>query len=48
MSSIDFKPITLERVLEKRNMYTALCKVESNKGGAGVDNIKTTQLRQYI
>ena len=48
MSSINFEPITLERILERKNLAEALRKVVSNKGGAGVDGMKTLQLRCYI
>ena len=41
MSSINFEPITLERILETDNLLKALEKVVSNKGGAGVDGMKT-------
>ena len=48
MSSINFEPITLERILETDNLLKALEKVVSNKGGAGVDGMKTSFLRCYI
>lgn len=48
MSSISMEPITLERILDKDNLLRAYEKVVSNKGGAGVDNMKTDELRQYI
>ena len=41
MSSINFESITLERILETDNLLKALEKVVSNKGGAGVDGMKT-------
>ena len=42
MSSINFEPITLERILDTENLEKALEKVVSNKGGSGVDGMKTS------
>lgn len=41
MSSINFEQITLERIVARGNMNKAFKKVVSNKGGAGVDDMKT-------
>ena len=46
MSSINFEPITLERILETDNLLKALEKVVSNKGGGGVDGMKTERRMQ--
>lgn len=48
MSSINFEPITLERIVARGNMNKAFKKVVSNKGGAGVDDMKTIELASYI
>ena len=48
MSSMTFEPITLERVLKTANLLTALKSVERNKGSAGVDGMKTHELREYF
>lgn len=48
MSSAAFEPISLERILARENLLTALRKVESNKGSAGVDGMETGELRKYI
>lgn len=48
MSNVDIEPITLERILEKENLQTAFKSVVSNKGAAGVDNMRTTELKQYF
>src|SRR5574344_73171 len=48
MSSINFEPITLERIVARGNMNKAFKKVVSNKGGAGVDDMQTIELASYI
>ncbi len=42
------KPITLERILEKDVLMEAYKRVRSNKGSAGIDGMKTEELRDYI
>ena len=42
MSSINSEPTTIERILETDNRIKALEKGVSNKGGAGVDGMKTS------
>jgi RNA-directed DNA polymerase len=37
-----------EAVLSRENMQTALKRVESNKGAAGIDGMKVTDLRGYL
>ena len=46
MSSINFEPITLERIVARGNMNKAFKKVVSNKGGAGVDDMQTIELNE--
>ena len=42
MSNInEFEPITLERILSHGTMVEAIKRVIANKGGAGVDGMKT-------
>ena len=48
MSSINFEQITLERIVERDNLRNAYKKVISNKGGAGVDDMETYELADYI
>lgn len=48
MSSINFEQITLERIVERDNLRNAYKKVISNKGGAGVDDMETYDLADYI
>ena len=38
----------LEAVVERENMWSALRRVERNKGAAGVDNMTVEQLRAYL
>lgn len=38
----------MERVVERPNLLAALKRVESNKGGAGVDGMTTTELRGWL
>jgi len=38
----------MEEVLSKENMIKALRRVESNQGAAGVDNMPTDELRNYL
>jgi RNA-directed DNA polymerase len=40
--------IMLEEILDKRNIEKALCQVEANKGAAGVDGMRSDELRSYI
>lgn len=37
-----------EAVFSRENMQTALKRVESNKGAAGIDGMKVTDLRGYL
>ena len=39
---------TWEAVFERKNMQTALKRVESNKGAAGIDGMKVEDLRGYL
>lgn len=39
---------TWEAVFERENMQTALKRVESNKGAAGIDGMKVQDLRDYL
>ena len=48
MSSMNFEQITLERIVDKDNFKEAFKKVVSNKGGAGVDDMETFELKDYI
>ena len=48
MSSMNFGQITLERIVERDNLRNAYKKVISNKGGAGVDDMETYELADYI
>ncbi|MCD8339223.1 MAG: group II intron reverse transcriptase/maturase [Burkholderiales bacterium] len=48
MSSVAFKPITLERVLARENLQRALLQVERNKGSPGVDGMPVDALRTHI
>ena len=48
MSSINFEPITLERIVARGNLNRAFKKVLSNKGGAGVDGMQNYELCGYI
>ena len=41
-------PITLERILERKTLRKHLGRWSATKGGAGVDGMKTLQLRCYI
>lgn len=43
-----FTEITLEAILSRENLLLALKRVEANKGAAGVDGMKTEELRKYI
>lgn len=47
MSSMNQEPITLERILEKENLYRAYRQVVSNKGAPGVDGMRVDQLADY-
>jgi group II intron reverse transcriptase/maturase len=38
----------MEQILSRENLQAALKKVEANKGAAGVDEVTTRQLREYI
>ena len=38
----------IERILSKENLEEAKCKVMSNKGSAGVDRMKTSELPKFI
>ena len=40
--------ITLELILERRNLSLALDRVERNDGAPGVDGMRTDELRQHI
>ena len=48
MSSINFESITLERIVDRENLNKAYKKVISNKGSAGVDDMETFELTDYI
>lgn len=48
MSSMNFEQITLERIVDRDNFNKAFDKVVSNKGGAGVDDMETFELKSYI
>ena len=45
---MNFEQITLERIVDKDNLKEAFKKVVSNKGGAGVDDMETFELKDYI
>lgn len=45
---MNFEQITLERIVDKDNFNEAFDKVVSNKGGAGVDDMETFELEDYI
>ena len=38
----------LEEILNVQNIYKSLARVTSNKGAAGIDNMQTDELRQYV
>ena len=49
MSNInEFEPITLARILSHGTMVEAIKRVIANKGGAGVDGMKTGEILEYI
>ena len=49
MSNInEIEPITLERILSHGTMVEAIKRVIANKGGAGVDGMKTGEILEYI
>ena len=48
MSSINFESITLERIVDRENLNKAYKKIISNKGSAGVDDMETFELADYI
>ena len=39
---------TWEAVFGRANMFTALTRVESNKGAAGIDGMKVEELRSHL
>lgn len=45
---MNFEQTTLERIVDKDNFNEAFDKVVSNKGGAGVDDMETIELEDYI
>lgn len=45
---MNFEQTTLERIVDKDNFNEAFDKVVSNKGGAGVDDMETFELEDYI
>ena len=48
MISVDMKPITLERILDRANLMEAFRSVVSNRGAAGVDGMETHELEEYF
>lgn len=40
--------VTLERIVDRRNIERALLQVTRNKGAAGVDGMQTDELRDYL
>ena len=48
ISKNEFEPITLERILSHGTMAEAIGRVIANKGGAGVDGMKTGEITEYI
>jgi RNA-directed DNA polymerase len=48
MSSINFESITLERIVDRENLNKAYKKGIRNKGSAGVDDMETFELTDYI
>lgn len=48
MSSMNIKPITLERILQAGNLAEAARRVVRNKGGAGVDGMNVDELYAYV
>lgn len=47
MSSTNPMPITLERILSTKNINKAIVRVERNKGAAGIDGMRTDEIRTY-
>ena len=45
MSSTNPMPITLERILSTKNINKAIVRVERNKGAAGIDGMRTDEIR---
>jgi RNA-directed DNA polymerase len=43
-----FKSKMLERIIDRRNIEKALVAVERNGGAAGVDNLQSDELRQFL
>ena len=48
ISKNEFEPITLERILSHGTMAEAIGRVIANRGGAGVDGMKTGEITEYI
>jgi len=48
MSNTNITPVTLERILDRVNLYNALKRVKANKGAPGVDGMKVEELQPYI
>ena len=44
----EFQYGSLERILSKRNLYSAMERVISNKGSHGVDGMTVYELRQFL
>ena len=48
MSSTNMNAVTLERILERMNLYKAIKSVRDNKGAPGVDGMKVEALEPYL
>jgi len=46
--STNFNDNLMEKVVERSNLKKALERVESNKGAAGIDEMQTSELRQFL
>lgn len=46
--STNFNNNLMEKVVERSNLKKALERVESNKGAAGIDEMQTSELRQFL
>jgi len=46
--SLGGNPRLMEMILERRNMFSALKRVRSNKGAPGVDGMTVNQLGGYL
>ena len=48
MNSTNINAVTLERILDRCNLYDACKQVKANKGAPGVDGMRVEELQPYI